>query len=97
MSSYRSNILSTWAQWRSRRSVQITLMCVLSALVGFTLQITKLAALDSSGRQYGQGSYSGKVCRLVSATGKGPGRPCCVHRVSGGGGRSYYNERGGPS
>ncbi|EFJ47610.1 hypothetical protein VOLCADRAFT_91917 [Volvox carteri f. nagariensis] len=49
---------------RSHALTQLAVAGLLSVLVGFTLQLTKLSALDSSGRQYNQGTYAGKVVFL---------------------------------
>ncbi|GLI64846.1 hypothetical protein VaNZ11_008229, partial [Volvox africanus] len=46
---------------RAHAFTQLAVTGLLSALVGFTLQLTKLSALDSSGRQYDQGTYTGKL------------------------------------
>ncbi|GIL45079.1 hypothetical protein Vafri_2024 [Volvox africanus] len=46
---------------RAHAFTQLAVAGLLSALVGFTLQLTKLSALDSSGRQYDQGTYTGKL------------------------------------
>ncbi|GLC33064.1 hypothetical protein PLESTM_000020500 [Pleodorina starrii] len=49
------------SRMRAHPLTQLAVTGALSAIVGFTLQITKLSALDSSGRQFDQGTYAGKV------------------------------------
>ncbi|KAG2442164.1 hypothetical protein HYH02_009652 [Chlamydomonas schloesseri] len=50
---------------QTHRGTQMVVAGVLSSLIGFTLQFTKLTALDSSSRQYARDSYAGKVSFLA--------------------------------